>query len=397
MKVKTPYYLIYEEELNNNISCFKRALNKYWPNSLIAYSIKTNSLPWILKYLKAQNIAVEAVSDEEYQLAKLCGFTDNQIIFNGPIKTEAGLKNAFENHSFVNIDSENELEYLCNFKPEIKGNLGIRVNIDPQIFLQEDIGYQEDGFRFGFSVENGELEKVINQVYSIYGKIPIGLHLHCNSITRSIKVYCAIARYCKTIIKKYNIKLSYIDIGGGFFGGVEGKPNANDYIKCITNELRDVVDLMRVQLIVEPGSAIIGSTVDLCTTVIDSKHTNNANIITTDGSRILIDPLWKKTKYLYSVISETKKEILDKQIICGYTCMDHDRIMNIFNYFPLKKGDKIIYHKVGSYTMTFGGPFIRYFPEVYVQSKNSIFKVRRRMNTKEYYDIYSNEEEKVNE
>lgn len=395
--METPYYLIHEKELNKNLSCFKTALEKYWPNSLIAYSIKTNSLPWVLKYLKKHNIIVEAVSDEEYELAQLCGFSNDQIIFNGPIKTEKGLDYAFRHHSFVNIDSKNDLEYLCKYKPKIEGNLGVRVNIDPQIFSHEDIGYQEDGFRFGFSVENEEFEKVIKQIYSVYGKTSIGLHLHCNSITRSTNVYCAIARYCKAIVKKYDLMLSYIDIGGGFFGGVEGKPNANQYIKSIAKEFNDMIDSEKVKLIVEPGSAIIGSAVDLYTTVIDSKKTKNANIITTDGSRILIDPLWKKTNYLYSIISETQEDILDKQIICGYTCMDHDRIMNVYKHPLIKKGDKIIYHKVGAYTMTFGGPFIRYLPEVFVQSNNKMIKVRKRMSVNDYYALYSNEEEKANE
>ena len=73
-KVNTPYFVIKKSELDKNIYDFKSALKKYWPNSDIAYSIKTNSLPWILKYMNSQGILAEAVSDEEYELAELCGF-----------------------------------------------------------------------------------------------------------------------------------------------------------------------------------------------------------------------------------------------------------------------------------------------------------------------------------
>ena len=59
--------------------------------------------------------------------------------------------------------------------------------------------------------------------------------------------------------------------------------------------LEKVIDVTNTKLFVEPGSAIIGSAVDLVT--ISSrclKKRHDPMIVTTDGSRIQIDPLWKK-------------------------------------------------------------------------------------------------------
>ena len=123
------------------------------------------------------------------------------------------------------------------------------------------------------------------------------------------------------------------------------------------------------------------------TSVIDAKSTNFANIITTDGSRIHIDPLWKKKSYLYSIETNSHMPIEQKQIICGYTCMDHDRIMILENKPLLQVGDKIIYYRVGAYTVTFGGPFIRYFPDVYVNNNGSLKLIRKRMSVSDYYNI----------
>lgn len=389
-QLKTPYFLIYEEKLRDNIMLFQGALNNYWPNSEIAYSIKTNSLPWILKFMNLNNVMVEAVSIEEYDLAKMCGYDDTKIVFNGPIKKENDLKNSFEKKSIINIDSQFEIEYIKNNKPTHSGNLGVRININPQVFNKGDIGYLDDGFRFGYSEENGKLKEVFDLIQSIYGDIPFGLHLHCNSITRSLDVYKSIAKYASTIIEKYHLNPSFIDIGGGFFGGVPGTPTAVEYIKIITNQLKDFVDISQTKLIIEPGSALIGSVVDLYTSVVDVKQTCFGNFVTTDGSRINIDPLWKKKSYLYSIESQSKVLMITKQIICGYTCMDHDRLMIIENEKTLQVGDKILYHRVGAYTMTFGGPFIRYFPDVYVKDNNNIVQVRQRMDLSSYYNIQSN-------
>ena len=64
----TPFFLIRTEVLEENITSFRSALNVLWPNSIIAYSVKTNSLPWLLNWMNKQGVYAECVSDEEYEL-----------------------------------------------------------------------------------------------------------------------------------------------------------------------------------------------------------------------------------------------------------------------------------------------------------------------------------------
>lgn len=385
--MKTPYFLISEEKLNANIHEFNDALSNVWPNSQMAYSVKTNSLPWLIKHMLKNRVFAEVVSDEEYQLAELCGYKKNEIVFNGPIKTKKQLIKAILKKSIVNIDSKSDLNTLLEISPDDISNIGIRINVDPRIFLREDIGYEDDGFRFGFAEENGELGKVFSILKERFGSLQFGLHFHCNSITRSLTLYRAIAEYAGKIIKKYDLKPSFIDIGGGFFGGVECKPTAKQYVSLIRDELSKTVNPAETKLFIEPGSAIIGSAVSLYTSVIDVKDTNCARIVTTDGSRIHIDPLWAKSKYMYSIQSNSSIAV-PKQIICGYTCMDHDRIMMLTDEKELSIGDKIIYHRVGAYSVTFGGMFIRYLPDVFVGRQNGdIERIRERISVEQYYTI----------
>ena len=207
-----------------------------------------------------------------------------------PIKGEETLKEALKGKTYVNVDSQKDLEYIKQNCPK-DAFIGVRVNVDPNVFGKNDIGYQEDGFRFGFSEKNGALSETLETIFKYSRNTKLGLHLHCNSITRSVEVYRRIAKYAANIIKKYNLELSFIDVGGGFFGGVEGKPTQRQYISCIKEELQTVVDISKTKLIVEPGSAIIGSVVYLHTKVLDAKDTDYARIVTTDGSRVHIDPL----------------------------------------------------------------------------------------------------------
>ena len=151
----TPCFVIREELLSENIEGFRRALDRLWPGSRLAYSVKTNSLPWILSWMKDRDVDAEVVSDEEYELALLCGFPDDRIVFNGPVKGRQTLLRAVSSGAVVNLDSRSDLETLVREKPAVAGRLGLRLNMNPDLFASEDVGYQQDGFRFGFSEETG--------------------------------------------------------------------------------------------------------------------------------------------------------------------------------------------------------------------------------------------------
>lgn len=385
--MKTPFFLISEEKLGANVNTYLDALSLVWPNSQLSYSVKTNSLPWLLQYLHNKNIYAEVVSDEEYDLAKMCGYSDSQIVFNGPIKSVDYLEKAIKGGAIVNLDSQQDLDTLLRMNLTDISNVGIRVNVSVDAFNAVDIGYTEDGFRFGFCEENGELMHVIGRIKKLYPDQSFGLHFHCNSVTRSLDVYRSIACYANKIIRNYSLTPSYIDVGGGFFGGVEGKPTAVQYISLIRDVLTETVDMNRTKLILEPGSAIIGSVVELHTSVLDVKNIERARIVTTDGSRIHIDPLWAKTSYMYSIVGRSS-ENTEKQVICGYTCMDHDRLMVLKGEKKLEIGDRIIYQRVGAYSVTFGGLFIRYLPDVYVECcDGTIQNVRSRVSVEQYYKL----------
>ena len=136
--MKTAFFLIDEDKLKKNIDDFENALKEIWPNSQLAYSVKTNSLPWLLEYLKDKNVFAEVVSDEELDLVKLCGYSMNSIIFNGPIKGEEHFKKAIEGEDILNLDSKNDLEFLTKYAIKER-SIGSRINVALKMLRKEDI------------------------------------------------------------------------------------------------------------------------------------------------------------------------------------------------------------------------------------------------------------------
>ena len=382
MKFKTPYYMIHEQELDENFKKLKDALEKHWNNYIIGYSYKTNALPWVIKHFDLLGCYAETVSEDEYNLAKLIGVGKNHIIYNGPVKTKDSFMEALQNGCIVNIDSQREVEWLEDIESENR-RIGIRINFYIEKMCPGQSQCPEDGGRFGFCYENGELSKIITKLQEKKIKIA-GIHLHTSSKSRVLDIYRAIAEIACKVQKEFELDLDYVDVGGGFFGGLPTKPQFDEYIALMENILSTCFDKTKTKLIVEPGMAVIGAPISYVTSVIDVKDTEFNRFVVTDGTRTSIDPLMTKNSYFHSFDIKSQRDTHPKQVICGYTCMEHDRLFEEKNGPTLQCGDQIIYDKVGAYTMCLTPLFIKYFPDVYVELNGNVKKIRSAWTPNEY-------------
>lgn len=383
MEKHTPYYVIDKNELDRNFSELKKTMEKYWDNYIIGYSYKTNALPWIIKHFDSLECYAEVVSEEEYRLAQVIGVENNKIIYNGPIKTKQSFIEALENGSIVNIDSQREIEWLDAVAID-KRNVGIRVNFDIEKMCPGQSQCADEGGRFGFCYENKEFHKAVEKIEQKKANI-CGIHLHTSSKSRGLDIYKAVSKMACVVQKEFGFELEYVDIGGGFFGGLDNKPQFEEYVSLISSILRDCFDANKTALIIEPGMAVIGAPVSYITSVIDVKDTNYNRFVVTDGSRTNIDPLMTKTSYFLECNrKDTHRGNILKQVICGYTCMEHDRLAVLHNEKELAIGDTVIYDKVGAYTMCLTPLFIKYFPDVYVKENEKYRLVRKAWKPDEF-------------
>lgn len=378
--LKTPCFIVHADDFKNNIKNFKSALNQYYPNNIVSYSVKTNSLAYLLSLANGEGCYAEVTSKDEYDLALYSGYLPENIIYNGPSKERSSFYEALNSGGYVNIETKREIEWLFEYNGKRDVHIGIRVNIDLEKICPDEI--KEKGkSRFGFDFENGELGKAIAEINKSGIKIS-GLHIHRTSPSRSLYIYQQICRYANTIIDALSLDLSYIDIGGGYFGNMPGKPDYDDYVRTIHDNLRIDPDTM---IIVEPGNGLIASPVDYLISVIDEKIINEDRLLTTDGTRLDIDPFFKKTKYNLTLLCKDhdQKKLIGKQIVTGCTCLENDKITELTDTARISVGDKILFKWEGAYTMTLTPNFINFQPNVYAKYDQKYYVVRRKWTAKE--------------
>jgi diaminopimelate decarboxylase len=375
----TPAFVIDVPVLDEFVERFRSALDAQWPGSILSYSFKTNALPWLISHMRERGVWAEVVSDTEYELALALGYAPDRIVYNGPIKSRARLRAALQEGSVVNLDAKREVTWtaeLARERPDLSLGVGLRVNWDLEALCPGESTTAEEGSRFGFDADNGELDRAISELTSAGVRIS-GLHMHRNSLTQSLGVYRASASVAAGIIRSRALDLEFVDIGGGFFGNAEGSPTFADYVAAIREELDPVLDARRTRLIVEPGGSLIAVPVEFHAGVLDVKDVGSRRVVVTDASRTDIDPLFRRRRAFSVLVDAAGTAPHPRQIISGFTCMEDDRLMRLEEAPELAVGDRIVFRRVGAYTMSYQSTFIELPPAVYVREGDSLTEVRR--------------------
>lgn len=377
--MQTPYFVIDEQRLEDNLRQLRAALSQSFHRSIVGYSFKTNALPWVIEKMRQEGVYAEVVSDDEYELAQLLGYPPSEIIYNGPAKSEASFAAALAAGAIVNLETHRELRWLEKYGRNKQ--VGLRLQLDIETLCPGESAMGELGGRFGFQL--AELPELLALLARLDVRLA-GLHLHTSSKTRSVNIYRTLAQEAAQLIKQYELQVDYIDIGGGFFGGLSERPNFFDYMAVIEKELRTIPYFEDLTVIVEPGASLIATPISYVTSVIDVKKTPRNYFVTTDGSRTNIDPFLRKNSYDYTITGTSRQDTVDRQIIAGFTCMENDHLFQLEEHPLLEEGQQITYHKVGSYSICFNPLFIKYFPDVYVKNTAGHHLVRKRWTAKEF-------------
>ena len=384
---KTPCYIIDSDIFSENLSAFRDVFTRYWDGNVsFGYSIKTNHAQVFLEMARNSGMYAEAVSDDECSSALAAGYEWDRIIYNGPQKSVKLLMELLAKECVINFDNETDLEALKEYVflgMEVKAKIGLRVNFDLERSCPGETTAGAEVSRFGFCVENGDFASAVDALHLI--GVPVsGLHMHYSTKTRSQRVFRQLAKIAAELIDKYKLhqEIAFVDIGGGFFYGknvyAQGRPTLDAYAQVITEELKKILNSKKVELILEPGAALISTAVTYYAKIINQRFIRGVKVLTTDGSRLHVDPFMTGRNLLYQIIcpESDEREQLPQQMICGSTCMENDRMVYLHDEKELKYGDLIQCNCVGAYTMGFNSCFINTPPYVYLKKGSNKYLVR---------------------
>ncbi|NYI50812.1 type III PLP-dependent enzyme domain-containing protein [Macellibacteroides fermentans] len=353
------FYLLDSEQYTNNFIELRDTFRKIYPNFNIAYSYKTNYTPKLCKIVNNLGGYAEVVSEMELEIALRVGVDPARIIWNGPIKNPQKLEEFLISGGTDNIDSIEELDIVKEIAKKHQNktlNLGIRCNYD--------VG---DGVvsRFGFDVDGGDFKQVIAFVTSTPNVHFI--NFHCHFAQRQIEYWPARVKGMVELIDRLRIIPERIDIGGGLFGKMADSlkaqfeseiPEYYNYAEVAATVFAEYFKDKDVkpELLIEPGSAIVGDCMKFVGTVKTIKNIRGKWIATILGSQKNISMNGINPPMEVIAMGNEQKVYSDLDMV-GFTCIEGDLIYNNYNG-KLAHEDAIVISNCGSYSLVMKPPFI---------------------------------------
>ena len=373
----TPLYVMDQQYIEDICKVYAKTLNKEYGDGMIAYASKAFSCLEIYRIINNMEIGADSVSAGELFTANKAGFPMQKICFHGNNKSKAELELALQyGVGYIVIDSYTEaddLECLCANK-NVNQKVLIRTNPGVEAHTHHFVQTAKVDSKFGFSIESGEAENIVQYVINKPHLDLVGLHCHIGSqIFEEKSFILAIEKmtdFYKSLKEKHNINFSVLNLGGGFgiwYADGDAKKTCAqyaDYIKTISNALNDCIKrkgLIKPYLILEPGRSIVGEAgITLYTAGRIKEIKGIKNYISIDGG-MFDNPRYALYQAKYSVESalnmNAPKTI--KYSIAGKCCESGDIIAEDVMLPKVNEGDLIAVLSTGAYNYSMASNYNR--------------------------------------
>jgi len=355
------FYFFHLDKFLSNYYSFVNAFKKHYSLIDIAYSYKTNYLPFLVKQINSLGSKAEIVSSMEYFIAKKSGVKEHDMYYNGPIKDLNVAEQILKNSGTVNFDSYDDLMKLDFTKFNKTVNIGLRINSS----------INSEFSRFGISLETNDFIKIINFI-----KIHPNIHLkiiHFHLPQRNIDDWRQkLVIYFKKVSQISRIiSFDEISLGGGFYSQMDANTKKflnikhhttfSDYSFEVNLFIKKVNLLLKkqIKIILEPGTALVANTFDFVTKLYSFKQIDTRQVVSTFGSFFNTNPNNKATRLPYTVLNYNKSNLKLKNCsFVGFTCIESDYLVDNFSGNVNLKNSLLVLKNCGSYSIVMKPPFI---------------------------------------
>ena len=280
----SPCYIYSRATLERHWNAFNNAFGSH--AHLICYAVKANSNLGVLNVLARLGSGFDIVSIGELERVLQAGGDPKKVVFSGVGKREDEIRAALKiGIRCFNIEVLGELERINQVAGElgVRAPISFRVNpdVDAQTHPYISTGLKEN--KFGIAIEEAL------EAYQAAAALPnidvVGVDCHIGSqLTQTRPFLDALDKVLLLIdkLRGHDITLKHLDLGGGL--GIcyrdEQPPEPADYITAILARLGDTP----LEIMLEPGRAIVGNAGILVTRVEYLKPTEHKNFAIVDAA-----------------------------------------------------------------------------------------------------------------
>ena len=376
----TPFYLYSENQIKENYIKFSNTFRK--TNPLICFAVKSNSNLSILRSLGKLGAGMDVVSGGELLKALKAGIKANKIDFSGVGKTEEELKIAINKKILlINCESESEAKIINKIAKKLnkKVSIGFRLNPNIDAKTHKKISTGKADNKFGISIKNfsvffKEIEKLKNINLE-------ALSVHIGSQILTDVPYKKVLSILSKLIKNLDLKLKFVDLGGGF-GINYSKKDKLINLKKYSNLVHNFSKKLNCKIIFEPGRSIVGNSGILVSKIQYIKEGSNKKFIILDtGMNDFMRPALYDAKHNIIPVKKINKKMRGIMEFVGPICESTCKFGKYKNYQKVSENDFVAITNVGAYGSSLSSNYnTRPLIAEILVNKNKLKFIRKKQN-----------------
>ncbi len=353
----TPLYVTDLDDAASRAHAWREAL----PGALVAYAVKANPDPALLRRLAAEGIGFEVVGPVELALALRAGADPQRIVVNGVGQTDADLAAALATGALVNAESLGALDALLAAGD---GRIGIRVNPGIAAETHPHLATGAASSKFGIALD--ELPAV-RRALDAAGRTLTSVGAHIGSDIADVGPFARLAQLLADCSSDLNT--AAVDLGGGFAGAPA------DLAAAVHPHLPDPA-----RLIVEPGRGIVAGAGWLLTRVVRVQA--RGHLVADAGMTELIRPMLYGARHPVSVLEAGGAEGERTWTLSGPVCEAGDVLAENLT-LEVGEGALLAIGEVGAYGLAMASGYNGRLLPAQAVVENGAVRLSRRRQTLE--------------
>jgi len=351
----TPLYVYSAGMIRERVRAFQNAFAAQ--DHAICYSVKANSNLSILRLLASLGCGFDVVSGGELQRVSRIGRgAAKTVVFSGVGKTVAEMEAALKAGILLfNLESASELDALGLTATKLKKNARVAMRVNPDVPADTHPYISTGLHKHKFGVPIAEARELYRRASNAKYLQAAGVSVHIGSQIRDFSSFAAAMERVAALVRQLRQDghdIRFVDAGGGMGinyrdGSEEFPTRVAEYAEAITGPLEG----LGVQLLLEPGRAIVGPAGVLLTRVVYRKTNGEKKFVIVDAAmNDLIRPsLYQAQHQIVAVrASHSQQEIVD---IVGPICESGDFFARDREMPVTAEGDLLAIFDTGAYGM----------------------------------------------
>lgn len=335
--VETPAFVYDEEGIRAAISDVRSKLGEFALQVL--FPLKCFTIYDALCFMADYVDGFSASSLFEAELAREILGNDKQVHITMPGMRPDEVDRIAE---VCDLVSFNSLSQFRRYHKRIFGRAQIGLRVNPKISFVKDCRYDPCRKFSKLGIPLAKLTEMAGNLSEEF-KAVAGLHFHTNCESANFHNLLRTIEYIEQSLSGLLAHVDWVNLGGGYL--FESPQNIDALVEYVDR----LKGRYHVEIIVEPGKGIVGSSGYMISSVLDMFESDGRQIAVLDTS---VNHMPEVFEYQYKPdVAQATRNGKYRYTLAGATCLAGDLFGEYKFEEPLEIGSRIVFENAGAYTL----------------------------------------------